>query len=368
MNTLTQLGLRLADWWQDAKHDFSELAPEVARTNEVADTMVAYLSLGGDKFTKVRKKLLRSILEEFVPVGILDNFQIAGIFVNWWDNIKYDLKTIMKSGWEPALIDDKYLIDEFFKAEQQNIDDQEITLSQLENDLSEKVEEALTLVEYEPDEEDGKAKPTPKLAKDELKAVINDYAKEKKNAAKAKPFKELETKIIEIENKIKSCKAEIKSLKSELELKLRLKRYGADDEKEEAKTLLERAEQELSRLEQEKELNVENRKKTGEITKQINSHKKDKDLLQAKLKKINVLLRSIGGVITVEESQKLILKKHFDLVNEQLQRYLAAERRALIAAYENLFDKYFTSAQQMEETRNKTLAELNDFLTELKYI
>jgi type I restriction enzyme M protein len=55
-------------------------------------------------------------------------------------------------------------------------------------------------------------------------------------------------------------------------------------------------------------------------------------------------------------------------VNEQLQRYLAAERRTLTAAYENLFDKYFTSSQQMEQARNKTLAELNDFLTELKYL
>lgn len=370
VNTLTKLGLHLADWWQDAKHDFSTLAPEVIQTNGVAEGAAAYLSLGGDKFTKVRKKLLRSILEQFVPIGILDNFQIAGVFVNWWDNIKYDLKTIMKSGWDPALIDDEYLIDEFFKTEQKEIDDKEILLSQHENDLSEKVEEALTLVEYEPDEESGEAKPTPKLAKDELKAQIDYYTKEKKNTAKAKPFEELETGIKEIETKIKSCKTEIKNLKAQLELKLILKRYGADDEKEEAKTLLERIEQELPQLEQDKAalpINAESKKKVSAITKQINAYKKDKDLLQIKLKNIDALLRSIGGIITVEEAQKLILKKHFDLVNEQLQRYLAAERRALIAAYENLFDKYFTSAQQMEEARNKTLAELNGFLTELKY-
>jgi type I restriction enzyme M protein len=371
VETLTQLGLHLADWWQDAKHDFSTLAPERVTTNIVAEPMAAYLSIGGDKFIKVRRKLLRSILEKFVPVGILNNFQIAGVFVNWWDNIKYDLKTIMKSGWEPALIEDDYLIDEFFKAEQKAIDDKETLFSQLENDLSEKVEEALTLVEYEPDEEEGETKLTPKLAKDELKAQIDYYIKEKKNTAKAKPFQELETRIKEIEVKIKNCKAEIKSLKAQLELKLILKRYGADDEKEEANKLLEKIKQELPQLEQGKAtlpVNAENKKKISEITKRINAYKKDKELLQTKLNNIDALLRSIGGIITVEEAQKLILRKHFDLVNEQLQRYLAAERRALIAAYENLFDKYFTSARQLENTRSKTLAELNDFLTQLKYL
>ena len=371
--TLIQLGLRLADWWQDAKHDFSTLAPEPEplQTTVIAEGIVSYIALGGDKFTKVRRKLLHSIMEKFVPVGIPDNFQIAGVFVNWWDNIKYDLKTIMKSGWEPALIDDSYLIDDFFKAEQKNLDGKEQALTQLENDLTERVEEALTLVEYEPDDEDGEAKPTPKLAKDELKTQIDFYTKERKNASLAKPFDELNKKITEIETKIKSCKADMKSLKAELELKLKLKRYGADDEKEETKSLLEQIEQELSPLEQDKAAlpeNNGNRRKVSALTKQINAYKKNKDLLQAKLKTLDAMLRSIGGVITAEAAQKLILKKHFDLINEQLQRDLAAERRALIAAYENLFDKYFTSSQQMEAARNKTLAELNDFLTELKYL
>lgn len=56
------------------------------------------------------------------------------------------------------------------------------------------------------------------------------------------------------------------------------------------------------------------------------------------------------------------------MVNEQLQRYLATERRTLTAAYENLFDKYFTSSQQMEKNKKDTFAELNDFLTQLKYL
>lgn len=370
-NTLTKLGLHLADWWQDAKHDFSTLAPEPVVDNVVEEDISVYLSISSDKFTKVRKKLLSSILEKFVPVGVLDKYQIAGVFVNWWDNIKYDLKTIMKSGWEPALIEDSYLIEEFFSKEQILIDEKETIQAQLENDLSEAVEEAISLVEYEADEEEGEVKLTPKLAKEQLKEQINYYKNEKKKPEEAKPYQELEDKIKSLEKDIKTCKTEIKELTIQLELKLILKRYGAEDEKSEASAILGKIEQELGLLETEKagiSVNAENKKKISSLTKQINVYKKNKDLLLNKLNNLDNLLYSIGGVITEEESQKLILKKHFDLVNEQLLRYLATERRNLIAAYENLFDKYFTSSQQMEEARNKTLSELNDFLTQLKYL
>jgi type I restriction enzyme M protein len=82
---------------------------------------------------------------------------------------------------------------------------------------------------------------------------------------------------------------------------------------------------------------------------------------------LDSLLEEIGGIISTEQAQMLILKKHFDIINNQLQRYLNAEKRTLIGAYENLFDKYYTSAQNIEQSRNKTMAELNDFLTQLNY-
>jgi type I restriction enzyme M protein len=50
-----------------------------------------------------------------VPIDVLDRFQVAGVFVNWWDNIKYDLKTIIQNGWSPTLISDNYIIGEFFQ-------------------------------------------------------------------------------------------------------------------------------------------------------------------------------------------------------------------------------------------------------------
>jgi type I restriction enzyme M protein len=113
---------------------------------------------------------------------------------------------------------------------------------------------------------------------------------------------------------------------------------------------------------------IEAQKAFKEITKGYNALLKDKGIIQAKLNKLDNLLEEIGGIITTEQAQMLILKKHFDIINNQLQRYLNAEKRTLISAYENLFDKYYTSAQSIEQSLNKTMNELNDFLAQLNYL
>lgn len=411
IDTLTELGIHLADWWQLAKEDFSTLAPQVDEPQDgvVAKPMGVYLRLGGDRFPRVRKELLDSIKEKFVPVGVLDKFQVAGVFVNWWDNIKYDLKTIMQNGWDAGLIPDEYLIEEFFKTEKAEIEQIEIEQADFESQLEEAVEEALNLVEFEADEEEGEVKQTPALAKSELGKMIDFYTEEKKQPEKSKPYQEQESKIKDLEKSIKECKSRLKEKQAELELKIELKRYGSNDVKADSNALLTATKKEIAQLDAdienltkafktdlkdtadydkikksvtalEKELKkanndaaklnlvLEAQKQFKEITKAYNARLKDSGILQSKLASIDALLEEIGGIINTEESQKLILKKHFDIINDQLQRYLNAEKRALIAAYENLFDKYYTSAQAIERKREGTMKELNDFLTQLNYL
>jgi type I restriction enzyme M protein len=407
VETLTRLGIHLADWWQLAKDDFSTLAPEV-KQNLVAEPIADYVSLSGDKFPQVRKKLLKSIKDKFVPVGVLDKFQVAGVFVNWWDNIKYDLKTIMQNGWDAGLIPDEYLIEKYFKDKKNAIEKIEMKQSEHETNLEEAVEDALNQLEYELDEEK-EEKATPTLAKKELKKEIDRLINEKKKPEEAKPYQEADTKIKELEGKIKECKKLFKDKQAELELKLILKRYGSEDEKAESEKLLKATKAELIKLEADIEtliagfkadlkdtsdynkiktsttalekalkkskdapdklnLILEAKKQFKEITKAYNARVKDQGILQTKLDSLDKLLEEIGGIISTEEAQRLILKKHFDIINSQLQRYLNAEKRALVAAYENLFGKYFTSSQQIEEKRNATMSELNDFLTQLNYL
>ena len=246
VQTLTQLGWHLADWWQLAKEDFSTLAPQPPK-NEVAEPMGRYLGMGGDKFPQVRRELLDSIKEKLVPVGLLDRYQVAGVFVNWWDNIKYDLKTIMQSGWDAGLLPDEYLMAEFFGAEQAAIEQLETQLAEYETALEEAVEEALNLVEYEADEEEGEVKPTPALAKAELKTQI-DYLNEKKQPEKARPYQAVAATIKDWEGQIKEGKSALKEKQAELELKLVLKRYGAEDEKVASQRLLATAQAERQQL------------------------------------------------------------------------------------------------------------------------
>lgn len=411
--TLTELGLHLADWWQLAKEDFSSLALKIEEpeSRAVKESAGIYLSMGGSVFPKVRRELLDSMKEKFVPVGVLDKFQVAGVFVNWWDNIKYDLKTIMQNGWDAGLIADDYLISEFFQSENDTIDQLEVEKSDLETQLEELVEETLNLVEFEQDEEEGEVKLTPKLAKDELSKWITFYTLENDTPESAKELVEQEAKLIAVENSIKESKAFLKEKRAELDLKIELKRYGSEDVKKHAKYLLQTTNSEIetfnitieklikpfnsdlkdiSTFEKiktstnsfEKLLKgkydetemlklaavLEAKKQFKEITKPYNARLKDQIILENNLNKYDNLLADIGGVITLEESQKLILKKHFDIINDQLQKYLNAEKRDLINAYENIFNKYFSSAQSIETKREKTLQELNGFLTQLKYL
>lgn len=409
VETLTRLGLHLADWWQLAKDDFSTLAPAALPENTVEESMASYVALSGDKFPRVRQELLATIKERFVPVGVLDTYQVAGVFVNWWDNIKYDLKTIMQNGWEASLIPDDYLIAAFFGAEQAELEQLELTQAEHETSLEEAVEEALNLLEYEADEEEGEVKLTPALAKSELKTQIDYLLYEKLQTAEAWPFQAADTRIRELETQLKDDKGRLKDKQAELALKLLLKRDGADDKKADDQALLRTTQAELAGLDEdvaglivgfkadlktttdfaairkavaalEKELKADRaephqlqevlaaQKQLKELAKAYNARQKDQEILTARLASLDRLLADAGGRITAEESQRLILQKHFDLINNQLQRYLNTEKRALVAAYENLFDKYFTPAQQLETQRADTMAELHDFLTQLNYL
>ena len=329
--------------------------------------------------------------------------------MNWWDNIKYDLKTIMQNGWEASLIPDEYLIAAFFKSEQAALGQLELTQATLETSLEEAVEEALNLLEYEADEEEGEVKLTPALAKSELKTQLDYLLNEKNAPAEAEPLEAADARIRELETQLKDGKAQLKTLQAELELKLILKRYGDDDEKAESQALLRTTKAGLSQLDAdvddliasfradlkgtkdfaairkavaalEKELKADRavphqlqdvldaQRGLKEIAKAYNARQKDQEILQARLDSLDRLLADAGGPITEEDSQRLILQKHFDIINNQLQRYLGTEKRALVAAYENLFDKYFTSAQRLETQRHDTMAELHEFLTQLNYL
>ena len=146
-------------WWGTAREDFGELGegkalPEVRR--ELLTTLKE--KFGANNLPMLSDAAMQGGLsepartDEKAPVRVLDGFKTAGIFVNWWQQIRYDLKTIVSTGWHHSLIPDEYLIAEFFQAEADEIEALEAAISEGQSELAEAVETATEVAGYEPEE------------------------------------------------------------------------------------------------------------------------------------------------------------------------------------------------------------------------
>lgn len=396
--TFEKMENQLADWWIGGREVFSSLS-------------------GNNKLElpAVRGQLLNSIKTHLVPMEVLDRFQVAGIFVRWWDGVKYDLKTIRQRGWDIDLINnDDYrylLIDKYFSKEQQNIDKLQSNQVQLESDLQQLVEDSLELCEYEPEEsEDGKeTKLTVKLAKDQLKEQIDTLTKKD-----AEPFEAQQKAIGEKETEIKQTKNDLKIAEDALNVLIALKCYGIDDMEADLNAKLYQVQQELKKLNTDSLLRIAPladkledssdlthilsslsslEKQTKKVQK-ANPSQENKDILNTidhlkkqmkepkkadkaynedvvniknRIYKIQDMFNNMGGQVTDEECRELILLKHYSIINGEMHDYLDNERRKLISAFDNLFDKYAVSAQQIDASRNKAMRELTDALKALHY-
>ena len=328
----------LSSWWVVAREDFAKLRD-------------------GKKLPEVRSQLLTTLKEKLIPLGVLDEFKSAGVFVNWWQQIRYDLKTIVSTGWHHSLIPDGYLIAEYFQTEADEIDSLEAAISELQSELAEAVETAQEVAEYQPEEDE---KVTAAVIKKALKALIDDLEHSTgESARKEREALQAQDKTIKaIEKRIKENKAKFKEQQAALETKLQLKRLGADEFKAEQQELLRQIDNQLKKL---APTNKADKRK-------VNALNKDKSVIKAQLEQTDALLDEIGGQLTEADSRRLILKKLNDIIQTELERYLNAEKRALIAAVEKLWDKYAVSMRELEQQRTETLEKLDAFLKGLGYL
>lgn len=336
--TLEEHKAALAAWWQVARDDFAALN-------------------SGKKLPDVRHELLTTLKRRLAPLGVLDEFQSAGVFVNWWQKIRYDLKTIMATGWHHTLIPDTYLIAAFFQAEADAMSALAAAISEAQSELAEAVETAADAAGYEAEEEEivGAA-----VIKTYLKGLIDDL----KGAASESAQREragylaLQEWISGIEKRIRDGWHNFAQKEDELQFKLILKRIGGEEAKAEDRALLCQVAAELATLD---EANKDDKRKIAALH-------KDKLALEARLAAVDDLLVAIGGPMSEAEAKALILQKLHDLVNHELTRYLNTAKRELVATVEKLWDKYAVSSQALEAERETTLAELNGFLDGLGYL
>ena len=336
--TLTSHHDALEAWWNVARNDFAQLSD-------------------GKKMPEVRHELLTTLKTKLIPLNILDEFKSAGVFVNWWQQIRYDLKTIISIGWHHTLIPDDYLIAEFFQKEADEIESLEGQISEAQSELAEAVETAQEVAAYEPEEDETV---TAAVIKKALKELIDDLQNSKGESAQKelKTLQAQEKVITAIEKRIKDSKATLKTKTDELELKIQLKRLGGDEFKAESRELIRQVDTQLASLD------ISNK----DDKKKITALNKDKITLEERLAKTDGILVAIGGQLTEEEARRLILKKLYDSANNELIRYLNVEKRGLIQVVENLWDKYAVSSRELETERTETLKTLDGFLNKLGYL
>jgi type I restriction enzyme M protein len=214
-------------------------------------------------------------------------------------------------------------------------------------------------MEYEAEEDE---KITSALMRKELTAAIKDLKTSKSPDAKAdlKRHQEAFEQLKETEEALKNLKRKLEKCQFDLEVKLGLKKFGPEEETWDARRLKEQAEKELTALEADPEQDKEKKAKAKRLRGDIAT-------LERRIEAIERLSDSIGGVITEPEAKELILRKHHDLVAEQLNRYLNAEKRALLAAFGSLWEKHAVSLKKIEHKRAEIMSTLAMFMRGLGY-
>lgn len=290
-NVISNYSESLNEWWTEVK-------PEIEGF------------YGNNNLWDFRKGAIKRLQEKFKALGLLDEFKIAGIFVNWWEELKYDFKTIVSVGWSKNLIDDESIKNKFFSKELEDIEGLESKAAEVEGELNELLEE---VEEWGEEEQSNK---TANKVMTYLKNTIKDLKSINRDSARKEiiNMEQLTDKIDKKNKELSKVKKTLKKMKEELE--------G------------------ITRKDQ-----------------------KTKEEIKIKKGKVDFKRDSL----TEEEKKKLLLEKFYELVNKQLEKYLNAEKRELIKIFENLWDKYTIPLESLIAERDEKIKKMDEFLKGLNY-
>ncbi len=326
---LREYEAHLGAWWSEAREEFGALE-ETKNIN------------------RTKQALLASFKKHFARLKTLDGFQTAGVFVEWWNSVRYDLKTISAIGFNESLLDDEMLTDVFFGTEKESIESLEGQISMSEAELAEAVDE----VEYESEEDSDKdAKSAKEYLKGEIKRL--EYEEGAEYVAERAGYEAAHEKIENLEKKIKELKAQKKEAEHTLKLKLEIKRYGTAEE-------VEKIVEALSNI----ALEIEANKNKPKELKKLEAKQKEARKKESAIK----VLISETPILTHEEAKELTLNKHHALIQNELDKSLKEELGALVKIFDNLSEKYKKSLRHIEDELKKAESKIDGYLRALGYI
>jgi type I restriction enzyme M protein len=203
---------KLNQWWEEVKEKIESF-------------------LNSKSLWAFRIRALNSLKDKFIPLNVLDEFKLTGIFVNWWEDLSYDFKTIITSGWSSLIIDDQKIKEAFFKEDLETLEEIEAKKSEIEGELNELLEEI-----EDWDEEDQGEKSVSKVKK-YLKDLIKDLKTNNQESIKeAEKWEALLKDIEKKEKEQKDINKQIKQINDNLIKAVEEKRNSISEE--EAKELI----------------------------------------------------------------------------------------------------------------------------------
>jgi type I restriction enzyme M protein len=259
-----------------------------------------------------------SIQKEFFNNEVLDEFQVRGLFINWWNENKFDLRTIKESGWVQSLLSNFDFENEDNKA----IDE---TLEKVKYFFKEKFEKEISYIEKLEEHER------------ELSAEIEEQTQvEEMNNEEEEP--EPIDKVLK--NEIKALKVEIKECNKTTEREHHTKLQKMLDEKEAELEKITAKQNELKQIK--KQINEKNGERVGKV-------------------------KAVVENISEEEAEQMVIMNLQNSAMDFLNSYLTAQKQKIISYFENLWDKYGVDVRIMEQDRDKYAKELDKYLKELGY-
>ena len=270
---------------------------------------------GSKEVFLMKNELLESFNEELMKPGMLDTHRVSGVFVSFWWDIAYDLKSIASSGFNAELIPDDVILESQFP-------DKLAALKEQQNRLEE-IESLFAQANAESGDEDAEIDDL-----DDMEVLPKSVVKDLKDS-------------------IKEHNGSIKALKREM------KEKGADRLKE-----IEGYEKMIAEIEA----------KLARHTAIEDEQKKLKRDVKAFKDLTDELVHKAKEKITPDEAEEIIMQRFHETIKGILSTYMKQHLMAVIAYMENLWDKYKVTAREIEAERDREAEKLEGYLKKLGYV
>lgn len=299
----------------------------------------------------VRADLLNSFQKALMPIGLLDQYKVAGVIASWWDANQYDLNTLSASGFEGVIdswvttIRDAVEADEEERKYAINPLEHKLVLKLLPNYLEELNRAEQTVNEL------AQQKAEFEQSSENDGDEVDDEKNEQPNYAE-----ELAIRLRELKSSIRDQHKRIKSLSGKQE-----KKKTKAGEAEELKSLQAEVAPTLSQIAQ-----IEDALKPYlEIKEKLaEAKKKQRELMSVFLERLDEAHASL----TPEQSQRLVLGILHEALTDYLRQYTQSHLKEVLAACVVFWDKYAENLRQIKNKREVATGRLENYASKIGYV